>query len=259
MNSRESVRGPQGLLSVAVLGLFLAQSCFQVEMTTRMEPGGSGQLTLQMSASTAVLEMGGQEGEMSGEDLQFSEEEIREMRGTADTLPGIHFDTAYSTQDPQRTGLFVQFSFDSVDAVQGVLERRGTDRFTFPTLRQAGRTVSLRYLPDPALASEEAGQEGPFAGVGREMLLQVLDVRFRYVFPTGTRVDTAYPPVRRTDSTVVYEWGMREVMEASEEGDSLFVAARLPAGGGGAGLWIVLGAVLIVGGGIVVLLLARSR
>lgn len=246
----------EGILSVAVLGLFLAQSCFEVETTTRIEADGSGHFVLDMSASSALLEMSQGSGDAPGEGLRFSEDEIEELRAAADTLPGVHFDTAYSSREEGRTRLHVRFSFDEVAAIQRVLEGHESEHLAFPTIHQTDRTLRLSYRPDTSLVSDPDG-ESPFGRMGKEMVLQMVDMRFRYVFPGGTSVDTAHPAVERTDSTVVFQWDMRDVFEASENRDSLFVTARLPASGPGLGTWIVVAAVVLVLGGLLTLVVRK--
>lgn len=258
MNSLLPKTARGGHLSVAVLLLLIAQqSCFQVEMTTTMEPDGSGQLALDMNVSRALLELGQQSGEVDTDELDFDEEDIADMRAAADTIPGLHFDTAYRVQDPERLGLHAEFRFDSVGVIRNMVETQEPGEMSLPRLQQTGRQVRLSYLPAMDFGSETE-TDSPFGEMGRQMALKMIDMRFRYVFPQGTTVDTASPGVRRTDSTVVYEVGIRDVVNASENQDSLFVSAQLPSTGPGLTFYMLIGVLLLLGAGVTLLLRKRT-
>lgn len=273
---------PGTFAAAIVAPVMLAQSCLQIEATTRVHPDGSGHFAFNMNVNSALLEFGVQSDSSAGrgfseelpggyssdlfqgldtlsaDDLAVTAEDLKKLREDTDTVPGIHFDTAFIAKAEGRTRAHFSVAFDSIEALNRIYEGQADeDVHSLPVLRRQGRTVTLSFLPGQ-FSEAETGQDSTLdriteqygldadstddnriANLGTELVNQILDVRFRYVLPEGTAVDTASPPVTRTDSVVVYEWQTRDLMDAAINDDSLYLTAQLPSEESSVGLIVV--------------------
>lgn len=233
--------------------LWVAPSCFQVESTTSFQRDGSGTLEARISVNQAMMEglreMGG-ETTTSRPEGKLGEEMGKRLREAADTLDGLHFDTAYATQEEELRRFFVRVRFDSVQVLEALGQSEGTaDMGGGLYIVQQDNMLTIRHFKPTAQEDQADPHSARAQQVGQMLAMNMIEVRSRYLFPPGTQIQGSYPSTTRTDSGVVYEVTLEELFDTNSP-DSLYVQARLPPKRVGEWVWgllsFIVGLVVVV-------------
>lgn len=248
--------------SLALLIALQGTSCFEFDSTTRFERDGTGTTSMNMGVNITMLE--GLAGEqLTAEEFdseQMGREVTKNLEAGADTLAGVRFDTAWVADEGDWRRFHARLSFDDPEGL-ATLFRSGAAGLeegevgpapsSAPVIRFRDGIVHVAYTPD------EIGEEDPTERMGRMFAMSMIQGASRFVFPEGTQVTGANPPVSTSDTAVVWELTVSDLM-GGNSADSLYVSAVLPSPwSAGTVLALVFGALLVVA--LVIFALRRAR
>lgn len=237
--------------SLVLLVALQGTSCFEFDSTTRFERDGTGTTSMNVGVNMAMLEgIAGEEFTASEFDSEQMDRELTEnLEAGADTLAGVRYDTAWVADEGDWRRFHARFSFDNPEGLAALFRSSaagleesevGPAPSSAPVIRFRDGTVHVAYTPD------EIGEEDPTERMGRMFAMSMIQGASRFVFPEGTEVTGANPPVSTSDTAVVWELAVSDLMGGGSA-DSLYVSAVLPSPwSAGSVLALVFGALLLV-------------
>jgi len=144
-----------GIGIIAVLALL--SSCLGLQVETRFNEDGSGQMSMTMRVSKAVLEMG-EEGGDTGLDIPLSKEEIEAEFSDVDGVRLVEVNEEETDEDLIITSLI---EFDSLDAM---LETEDSPVQTATLTRDGDRTIFTMTVGEAQDLAAAAEEDSPFGG-----------------------------------------------------------------------------------------------